>query len=141
MPRFCFDRQGAYALEIQPYIQTLSGVVPLNDEDSAAFFEYLDDLSAGIADEDEIQQIFDSWCVIHSSNSYFDLLFDRQKPDFDDRCAVKESLEQRNIFVCESHHELLKNTLLLMERYKLKSAGEKISRIKTAQNPAWLKLP
>ena len=140
VPKFFFDRNGAYALAIQPYTQTLNGVVPLNDGDSTAFFDYLDELSAPIANDDELQEIFDSWCYKLRSGSYFDFLFNRQKPDFDDRTAVKDCLAQRNLLTCEAHYELLKNTLRLMERYRLNKADSKVQLIETAQSVPWLKL-
>ena len=57
------------------------------------------------------------------------------------REGVKRNLGLRNLFSCQSHHDLLRNTLLLMERYQLKDAEELIPVINAAQSPEWVKMP
>ena len=78
VPKFFFDKEGAYAMEILPYFNYKQGFRLPDEKESAAFFAYLDKLSAPIADEKELQKIFNAWCC---SSGYLSALFGREKPE------------------------------------------------------------
>ena len=110
----------------------------MNEEESAAFFAYIDTLNAPIADEKELQKIFNAWS---SKSGYFNAFFNREKPEsFDVPESVKANLGLRNLMTCASHHDLLRNNLLLMERYELSRAQENFHIIEKAQHPEFVKL-
>ena len=113
----------------------------MDDADTEKFFAYLDELSEPINDEARLQKLFDAWCAKGGLDSYFGRLFNRALPEsFQTREGVKKNLGLRNMFTCHSHSDLLRNTLLLMERYQLEEARELIPLIDAAQFPEWVKI-
>lgn len=142
IPKFFFDADGVYALEILPYYNYKQALTLMDEKDTEAFFDYLDDLSAPIADEAQLQKLFNAWCARGGVKGYLGQLFNRVLPEsLHVREGVKRNLGLRNLFSCQSHHDLLRNTLLLMERYQLKDAEELIPVINAAQSPEWVKMP
>ena len=138
VPKFFFDAEGAYGMELLPYFNYKAGLKTMDESDTAKFFEYLDFLNAPIADEKELQKIFDAWCT---RSGYFGALFNRAKPeDLTVREGVTALLGPRNLMTCQSHHDLLRNTLLLIERYEYAAAAENFGIIDKAQNPEFVKL-
>ena len=128
-------------MELLPYYNYKKGLTLLDDEETAKFFEYLDVLTEPIQDEAQLQKLFDAWCAKGGLDSYFGRLFNRQLPEsFQIREGVKKNLGLRNMFTCQSHNDLLRNTLLLMERYQLEEAKELIPVIDAAQFPEWVKI-
>ena len=141
LPKFFFDENGAYALELLPYFNYKEALTLLDEADTEKFFAYLDELIAPIDDEARLQKLFDAWCTRSGINGYFGQLFNRAIPEsFQLREGVKKNLGLRNLFTCQSHSDLLRNTLLLMERYQLEEAEELIPMIDAAQNPSWVKI-
>ena len=138
VPKFFFDSEGAFAMELLPYFNFKQGFRLPDEQESAEFFAYLDKLCAPIADEKELQKIFNAWC---SSSGYVSALFDRQKPEnFDTRENVASCLGLRNLMTCQAHHDLLRTAMLLVERYQMSSAREDLHIIKEAQTPSFVKL-
>ena len=138
VPKFFLDGQGAFALELLPYFNYKSGLKLPDEAEAARFFDYLDRISAPIADEKELQKLFDAWSA---SSGYFSLAFDRKKPEsFDDPQAVAAALVSRNLFTCQSHNDLVRNSMLLMERYQLTEAQKSLDVITAAQKPDFVKL-
>ena len=142
LPKFFFDINGVYALEILPYYNYKQALTLMDKSDTKAFFDYLDQLSAPIADEEKLQELFNAWCVCGGVNSYFVQMFDQPMPkSLYVREGVTPNLGLRNLLTCQSHHDLLRNTALLMERYQLKDSEELIPVITAARSPEWVKLP
>ena len=142
LPKFFFDADGVYALEILPYYNYKQALTLMNEADTEAFFNYLDQLSAPIADEEKLQKLFNSWCAKGGVKGYFGSLFNRELPEsFFVREGVKPNLGLRNLLTCQSHHDLLRNCLLMMERYQLEHALDMVPEILAAQSPEWIKLP
>lgn len=141
LPKFTIDADGAFELEILPYYNRKQALGLMDDGDTEKFFSYLDGLSAPIADESALQKLFDAWCAAGGINGYFGTLFNRPIPDtFENYGGKKANLGLRNLFTCQSHHDLLRNTLLLMERGQLKNAAELIPAIRAAQAPEWVNI-
>ena len=140
VPKFCFDAGGAYAMELLPYFNLKQALTLPDEEESEKFFAYLDGLCAPIADDVELQKIFDAWCAKDGFGGYVGALFDRPKPESaDQRENVKKLLALRNLLTCQSHHDLLRNSMKLVEDYKFSGAVEKVPLIKAAQTPEWAK--
>jgi poly-gamma-glutamate synthesis protein (capsule biosynthesis protein) len=141
VPKFYFDEAGAFGLELLPYYNYKKALTLMDDGDTEKFFAYLDELSAPINDDVRLQKLFDAWCAKGGLAGYFGQLFNRALPEsFQERAGVKKNLGLRNIFTCQSHSDLLRNTLLLMERYQLEDAKELIPLIDAAQFPEWVKI-
>ena len=142
LPKFFFDVNGVYALEILPYYNYKQALTLMDENDTQQFFDYLDKLSQPIVDEKKLQKLFDAWCVNGGISGYFAMLFDKTMPEsFNNRDGVRETLGLRNILTCQSHCDLLQNTALLIERYQLKEAEELLPLIRDARSPEWVKLP
>ena len=141
LPKFFFDEDGAFALELLPYYNYQKAVTLMDDAETEKFFAYLDELAAPINDDARLQKLFDAWCAKGVIKGYFGNLFNRPIPEsFNERDGVKRNLDLRNLFTCQSHCDLLCNTLLLMERYQLEEAKELIPFIDAAQFPQWAKI-
>ena len=139
VPKFYFDAEGACALELLPYFNLKQEIRPLEGELFDAFFKYFDELSAPIADDALLGKIFDGWCALNGV-SMLNGLFNHPKPaSLTDREEVKKNLGLRNLYTCQAHNDLIRNTLFLMERYALKEAEAEIPRIRAARDPEWLK--
>jgi hypothetical protein len=85
-----------------------------------------------------LQEYFDAWCII----SGLGILKSFQNPpsqfEFEERSQIRQWLGIRNLFSCESHHDLLRNTLSLIEFGKLKEAKKYVPLIQDLQTPGWL---
>ena len=135
VPKFFIDKEGAYALELLPYFNTKAELLPMKEVEGKGFFEYLDRLCAPLDDKEELQRLFNAWCA-HYRFSFG--LFDKKSPgDLNDRNEVRAALGMRNLFTCQSHNDLHRNMLLLLEQYKLVSAGEDFSLIEELQKPSF----
>lgn len=138
VPKFYFDSEGAFALEVLPYFNYKAGLRLPDEAESKEFFAYLDKLCAPIADEKELQKIFNAWC---SKSGYFSYIFERKRPqDMNNREEVVTTLPIRNIFTCQTHHDLLRTDLLLVERYQFLKAQEDFHLVSDAQHPSFVKL-
>ena len=141
LPKFFFDKKGAFALELLPYFNKKQSLTLLDEDDTGKFFTYLDELTSPISDEFRLQKLFDAWCVRNGTKGYFGTLFNRELPkSFQDRNSVMKNLDLRNLLTCQSHHDLLRNTLLLMERYAMEDVAKLIPFINTIRNPEWIKI-
>jgi len=140
VPKFLFDDRGAFGLELLPYFDLKREIVPLEGDRAAAFFEYLEGLSAPLADDAELSRIFDAWSIL-SGLPMLNRIFGCVKPaaPLTERAGVTATLGLRNQFTCQSHDDLVRNTLLLAERYGLDRAREKTAFVEEARHPAWLR--
>ena len=139
VPKFYFDRQGAFAMELLPYYNYQKQLQPLSGTDAEKFFAYLDELNAPLKDAGEMQKLFDAWCVMNGVGGYLKGLQNAPKSDaFDGPENIRPWLSLRNLFSCESHHDLLRNTLSLIEFGGLAGAKLLIPEIERLRNPAWV---
>jgi hypothetical protein len=88
------------------------------------------------------EKLFDSWCWSQEPNHYFQRMFEMKKPengwDFGD--IHSQMMPFRNLFNCESHHDILRNCTLIIEEKRCGSAGEYAGKIQELRTPEWLKL-
>ena len=140
VPKFHFDANGAYAMELLPYFNLKQALTLLDEAETETFFAYLDGLCAPVADEKELQKIFDAWCAQDGFAGYAGGLFGVPKPESADRReSVQKLLGLRNLLTCQAHHDLLRNTMLLLEQYRFAADMEKVALIKAAQTPEWVR--
>ena len=52
---------------------------------------------------------------------------------------VSRYLGFRNIFTCESHNDMVRCYLKLVEEHRLPEAGKLLPRIESLQNPEWVR--
>ena len=70
-------------------------------------------------------------------------MFEMAKPEnnWDFSTIRKDMMVFRNLISCESHCDILRNCMLIIEEKREKTAGEYCSKIEDMRSPAWLKLP
>jgi len=138
VPKFCFDQNGAYAMELLPYYNRKTRLSLMPEKDAEKFFDWLDKLNEPLTQPALLQEYFDAWCII----SGLGILKSFQNPpsqfEFEERSQIRQWLGIRNLFSCESHHDLLRNTLSLIEFGKLKEAKKYVPLIQDLQTPGWL---
>ena len=126
-------------MELLPYYNYQKQLLPLSGTDAEKFFAYLDELNAPLNDDAEMQKLFDAWCVMSGVRGYLKGLRNVPQSDaFDGAENIRPWLTVRNLFSCESHHDLLRNTLSLIEFGGLAEAEKKIPEIESLRNPAWV---
>ena len=122
------DEQGVFAFSLIPYTFNLQGVHPMDEARSQRYFAYLDRINQVIADDALLQRYFEAWCT-QSGIAYLSPI-QKFQPDPDWPPSVKQPerfarwRSVRNLFTCEAHHDLLKNTLWLIEQNRLEEARE-----------------
>lgn len=140
MAKVCFDSDGPFAIDLLPYSFTEEKVIPLPEPQRSEFISYIEKLSATIQDTDLLQLYFDAWCT-ESGISYFggniQSVPQNWKAQLKDHEGVKSFLGFRNLFTCEAHNDLIRNTLLLAERGELDTASDLLPHIHALQNPAF----
>ena len=139
VPKFHFDKEGAFGLEILPYYNYKSRVALMNEEDSGKFFAYMDELCAPIGNDDLLQKYFNAWCVKDGFKGYLGIL--RAMPEGSDFAGaenIKSWMGVRNVLSCESHHDLLRNCMYLVEQGRTEQAAEAVEEILRFQNPEWV---
>ncbi len=139
-----FDDQGPFALEIVPYTCDAEAVRPLDGAARDDFLRYIGRLSAPIADDARLQAYFDAWCA-ESGRNYLlagargltqDFLNARNPAvwsrEFDD---PRPFLEMRNVFTCESHHDIVRGFLRQVVEGRLVASSHLKPAISALQNP------
>lgn len=138
IPKINFDKSGAVAIEIMPcqFSPAPEKIEPLTDDKRAQFNKYLAKISAILADDREIERYFDGWCAMRGTDAITNIrkISANWPIDRADCDQVKQMLPLRNYFTCESHHELVKRYLCLLEDNRLDVASEYIEKIKHLQN-------
>jgi hypothetical protein len=61
------------------------------------------------------------------------------EPNWRNRDVVKRHLGVRNINTCESHHDMVRRTLLLIERYEITDLKEEKNKVLELQKPEWIR--
>ena len=127
---------GEVKLDIIPYKFDETTHRVLEGEELEYIRGYIDHLRAPIADEKKIRRLFDSWCMIAGIGvvdqlSYMktvsafnsDMLEDYRQNHTRDMTRIK------NVFCCEAHCELIKNSLDLVYNDKEEEAARGIPYI------------
>ncbi len=141
LSKFHCDEKGVYALELQPYKFSMTAISTLEPEDEKLFFEYYEKISAVIQDPEKIQKYFEAWCT-HSGISYLSCMNHEKvqnwPPDWNSHEIVKSWLSRRNLFTCEAHNDLMKQTLRLIEEYRIDEAKKLLPEVLALQSPPWM---
>ena len=113
LSKFYCDESGVWAYELIPYRFTQEEIVLLTESAEDKFFDHINKISAPIKNAEELQRYFDGWCWRSGINSYLGVV-QRGLPELtaENRNSY---LPVRNLFSCESHNDLLKNSLRIIE--------------------------
>ncbi|MCF6174551.1 MAG: CapA family protein [Victivallaceae bacterium] len=137
IPKISFDKSGAMALEIMPFMFSPDPekIEPLTGDKKDKFYEYLAEISAILADDLEIERYFDAWCASRGANALTSIrkVSANWPIDATNYDQLKSIMPLRNIFTCESHHELVSRYLCLLEDNRLDEAGKYIEKIEKLQ--------
>lgn len=117
-------------LEIYPYKFDMDKLTLLKGEEKEQFMDYMKCLCSPIKHADEIQRLFDSWCL---TQGYIDRLGKYKTEYFADGFA-EEVKAFKNIFCCEAHNELVKNTFMMIFESRLEAARTGVEVISKLQN-------
>lgn len=112
-----------------PYRFDADGITLLAGEELSHFMEYLRVISAPIGDAAEMQAWFDSWCM---TQGYIYTLSNFKREMFADGFkAVIPPI--KNIFGCEAHNELVRNTLYMIYEERVEAARPRVELIRKLQ--------
>lgn len=134
IPTFSFDREGAFALEITPYMFTEQpcAIKPFAGRKKDAFCAYLAKISAIITDSELAGKYFDAWCAVEGpwqlrSIRISSALWPINQRDPEE---VSQLLVLRNHFTCEAHEEVKNNFLRMLEEFRVEEAEKFIPEMR-----------
>ena len=114
----------------------------LDEEREKQFFDYMEVLCEPLSDPAALQHWFDIWCSgsgLHHVRALGAVDQVNWEPDWRNRDVVKKHLGVRNINTCESHHDMVRRTLLLIERYEITALKDEKYKVQELQNPDWIR--
>lgn len=117
-------------LAIHPYRFDYEGVKMLSGEDIAYFTRYMQVLCEPIGNEDALQELFDSWHYIGGYIHGFDWF----EPHYIADGWSRQVKDMKNIFNCEAHNELVRNTFNMVFEGRMEKAKGKVEFIQKLQN-------
>ena len=129
LPRICFDAKGAYAVEITPYaiMPEPWSIVALEGAQRQWFLDYVDKISAMLKTEGD--HWYDVWCAYKYTTP---LTWMKNHPitgfldDLSDPNALHELPVLRHMMTCQSHNDLTRRVMLLLERGKIQELQKEI---------------
>ncbi|NLZ60575.1 MAG: CapA family protein [Lentisphaerae bacterium] len=137
------DRLGVFELQVIPthFDDSLSKIEPLQGQNKKAFFDYINAISAPIAEPRELQAYHEAWAA--SQSNYVARLIRQaawSEEDFADPEKKASLMPLRNIFTCEAHHELCSTWLRLFEQSRLEEAEKYLPQLQKWQKADFIKL-
>ncbi|MBR4059464.1 MAG: CapA family protein [Lachnospiraceae bacterium] len=117
-------------LSIYPYKFDMDKVTMLEGKEKADFMKYMECLCAPLKDSKRIQSLFDSWCL---TQNYINSLEQYKTEYFSDGYA-EEVKGLKNVFWCEAHNELVKNTFQLIFESRIETARTGVEIIRKLQD-------
>lgn len=117
-------------LSTVPYKFDNTSITLLKGDELEKFEKYVKHLNAPLSDEDQLQDLFDSWCL---TQAYFKNLSFYKDDLFQDG-KVDEVKHLKNLFGCEAHNELLTNTTYMIYKQRVQMAQKNVDNVKKLQN-------
>ena len=136
LPKFHCDREGVYAMELQPYRFDNTKIYRLKE--TGAFFRYMNELSEPLENLERLAHLFKVWAAAGNGHQYISILRDylnEYTADFGNRAFVRKMLPPRNIFSCESHRDMMETYLRMIENYEVEKYGGLRPEISDFQSP------
>jgi len=136
-----FDLHGVYELGLLPYRFDQRKVTPLGKSERPLFKRYMERLCAPLADPERMRKLFEAWSTRYGHNYLSGVL--KEIPQGWDECledseAVGRLLGLRNLFTCESHHDMIRCYLRLVEEHRVAEAAELLPEIASFGSPEWM---
>lgn len=122
IPKFYCDENGVYAFEITPYSFTNSDITPLSGAEKDGFIAYINKISAPIADAALLKKYFDGWSYQRGFLGYLNSIrqgLPENELAQEDISYGTQYYAVRNIFTCESHNDMIRNTMRIIEEKRL----------------------
>ncbi len=139
MPRVSFDRNGIFALEIAPYQVEYNGsrIRLLAGTERVDFLAYLEEISEPLNDAGRLQELFESWCTRYGEGYLRGSIAVDTTRLPEDPATLAQWMGLRNLFTCESHNDMLRQLLLLIEEQRVAQARAGLEYIDKLQRPTW----
>ena len=114
-------------VELIPYAFDEDYHTVLEGERKQAFLDYIDEISAPIADDRELRKYFDGWTMLMGPKyfGYLSNTFDIEPPMM---------ARLKNSFSCEAHNELIYNYILIHFEGRQEQAKEKMEQLEQWQD-------
>lgn len=117
-------------LSTVPYEFDFDGIRVLKGEKLDNFKVYIEELNGIISDEKRHIEMWNAWCARWGLGCYLKRIIEPEKLD-----EISEYIHIKNIFSCEAHNELIRDTLNLAYNNKLEKAKELVEYTRELQNP------
>ena len=141
-----FDDRGPFAVDLLPVQSGQDDVRPLSGAARDAFLAYLSRISEPLSDPARLQAEFDAWSA-DRGRFYLQLstaalpegLFHARHADSWESPLgdPRPFLEMRNVFTCESHHDMVRRFLRLAVEGRIPDAMHPCAEIAALQNPVF----
>ena len=128
LSKFYCDEHGVWAYELIPYRFTQEEIVLLTGVGQDKFFDYMNQISTPISDAGALAQYFDGWSLMRGINGYLHTI-ESGLPELT-ADNVASYLPARNVFTCESHNDLIKNSFRMIEENRLAQAEQYAEKVK-----------
>lgn len=119
------------SFDILPYHFDMNSHTMLKNAEKEDFLKYMSVLNAPIADENRLKSLFDGWCVISGLDGYIKSV---NYSDETEKGGAEAVVHIKNIFSCEAHNELIKNSLNILYGGRRGDAEAQIETITRLQN-------
>lgn len=127
-------REDGIGLEVIPYRFDFTSHEILSGRAKENFLNYLEEISRPIADPALLQSYFDAWCTIAGIGGYLnDVVFSDAM--LTDPAKIGAVAKLKNIFSCEAHNELIRNTMKIIFEGRTETAKARVGQIRAWQNP------
>lgn len=140
LPKFHCDSQGVHALELLPYHSDNHSVKRLTSQEETQFFEYMNLLSAPLADDGEIRRLYKIWAASGVGDLHVRLLkesLEAYPGDLNKYEVVHSLLPARNLFSCETHRELMETYFRMIETHEVERFAELKDEVLVLQRPGY----
>ncbi len=139
LPKFYFDCKGACKVEILPFFNRKQAVELLSEEEMRLFEAEFEELNAPLHDAARSAELYRAWCL-HKGIPILCNMPQRSTPEnWLDPATVRSWLGFRNQLVNESHCDLARTSLLMIERGEVCCSDAAWDKIVRLQNPVWVK--
>ncbi|MDW7657580.1 MAG: CapA family protein [Bacillota bacterium] len=135
LPRIVFDGPQT-SLSVHPYRFSPEGdkITLLTGAEKDRFLNYLDRISAVIADPQELQKHYEGWCVLEGGKLIHGLLHEGKPIDpGTGPITDKPTLIMRNILTCEAHNHLASTYMRMVCDGRLETCRQYIQDVKDRQ--------
>lgn len=121
LSKFHCDSSGVWGYELIPYRFTCDGINLLAGEALNKFFAYINKISEPLHKAGDLKRYFDGWSWMRGINGYLGAI-NKGLPALNADTAVS-FLPARNIFTCESHNDMMKNSFRMIEESRWEEAS------------------